>query len=209
MNYTELVQNIQNWTENDDTEFTANIDTIIKMAEKRIYRDVDLPVTRKISTSLVTVAGTDTVDMPSDFVLSRWVAVTYDNEKHLLSKKDVSYIRDFWPDTSLRGRLRYYADLDNNTLIFAPRPDAVYSLEVSYMYYPTTIVTASTTWLGDNAEMTLLYACLLESSLFHKYDSDTVKKWSEVYKNGIDQLTREHMGTRRRTDETRGGENRG
>ncbi len=209
MNYTALKQNIKDWMENDSTEFDAECDNFIAIAERRIHLDVDLPIARKYNSSLTMAAGTDTLDMPSDFQVTRWVAISVSTDKKFLLKKDVSFIRDFWPSTTARGEPRYYADYDNNTLIFAPRPDQNYAVELSYNFFPTSIVTATNTWVGDNAEHLLLYACLVEAALFEKMNSDKINEWMGKYKEALDKVALRYNGVIRRTDEQRGGESRG
>lgn len=63
--YSTLKTAIQGWTENDASEFIAANDTIIDLAEHRIYRDADLGVFRVTDTSLNLSSGTPTLTYTS------------------------------------------------------------------------------------------------------------------------------------------------
>jgi hypothetical protein len=105
------------------------------------------------------------------------------NEYHYLLNKDVNFIRESYPDTdaAFYAKPEYYAVFDNNTFILGPTPDANYAVELHYFYYPQSIVTANTSWLGDNFDSVLLYGALLEAANFMKTDADTMNMYKGRY----------------------------
>ena len=188
MNYTNLVQAIKDYTENTETSFVSHIDQIIKQAEQRIYNEVQIPNLRKNSTGTTTSSNTY-LQTPSDFLAPYSLAVlnSSSNYSYLLNK-DVNWIREAYNSSSTTGLPKYYALFDDDTFILAPTPDATYTVELHYYYYPTSIVSAATTWLGDNYEQVLLYGCLLEAYTYMKGDADLMTLYKSRYDEGMKQL---------------------
>ena len=148
MNYTNLKQAIQDYTENTETSFVNHLDDLIKQAEQRIYNTVQLPAFRRNSTGTTTASNTY-VETPSDFLAPYSLAVISSSVYTYLLNKDVNWIREAYNNASTTGLPKYYALFDDDTLLLAPTPDAAYSLELHYYHYPSSIVSQSTTWIGD------------------------------------------------------------
>ena len=181
MNYTQLVNEIQSYTENQFQ--TADINTFIQQAEQRIYNSVQLPALRKNVTG-TTTTGNKYLAMPSDWLATFSLAVINASNEYLyLLNKDVNFIRQSFPDTDsdFYGEPQYYAVFDQNTFILGPTPDANYSMELHYFYYPESIVTAGTTWLGNNFSSTLLYGSLLEAYTYLKGEQDVINQYQKRY----------------------------
>jgi hypothetical protein len=140
MNYAQLVSEIESYTEN---QFATNdINTFIQEAERRIYNSVQLPALRKNVTG-TTTSGNKYLGIPSDWLSTFSLAVINANNEYLyLLNKDVNFIRQSFPDTDsdFYGEPQYYAVFDNTTFILGPTPDAAYSTELHYFYYPETII---------------------------------------------------------------------
>jgi len=170
MNYAELVAEIESYTENQIQ--TTDINTFIEQAEQRIYNSVQLPALRKNVTGSLT-AGNSYLTAPSDWLATFSIAVidASGNYKYLLDK-DVNFIRASYPSPTSTGLPEYYALFDQNSFILGPTPDAYYTSELHYYYYPESIVTASTTWLGDNFDSVLLYGTLAEAGTYMKSGTD-------------------------------------
>lgn len=181
MNYATLYAAVVDETENNDTTFVANIPTFVKNAEKRIYQAVKIPALRKSSTSLTFTANSPYFTVPTDY-LSTWeFAVVASNEHAFLIPKDVSFIRSTYPNTTTTGTPKYYAQFSETQFIIGPTPSSAFASEIHYFYYPESLVTASTTWLGENFDMLLLYGTLVEAAVFMKSEEDTMKAYSEQY----------------------------
>jgi hypothetical protein len=196
MNYTQLTTAIKGFAENDFPatvgSFTSaeQIARFVQLAEQRIYNMVQLPAIRKNVTGTMTV-GNKYLATPSDWLSTFSLAViNSDNEYHYLLNKDVNFIRESFPDTdsAFFGKPQYYAVFDDNTFILGPTPDASYNSELHYFYYPTSIVTAGTSWLGTNFDSALLYGSLLEAALFMKSDADTMTVYKSRYDDAMAEL---------------------
>ena len=181
MNYAQLVAEIQSYTEN--TFQTTDIDTFIQQAEQRIYNSVQLPALRKNVTGTLT-SGNKYLATPSDWLATFSLAViNTDNEYLYLLNKDVNFIRQSFPDTdsAFYGEPQYYAVFDNSTFIVGPTPDAAYAAELHYFYYPQSITTAGTSWLGNNFDSVLLYGSLLEAYTYMKGEKDVLDNYKARY----------------------------
>jgi hypothetical protein len=183
MNYSELVAEIQSYTENQFE--TTDINTFITQAEQRIYNTVQLPALRKNVTG-TTTAGNKYLAIPTGWLATFSVAViNADNEYLYLLNKDVNFIRQSFPDTDsdFYGVPQYYAVFDNSAFILGPTPDANYAIELHYFYYPESITTVvgGQTWLGDNFSSVLLYGSLLEAYTYMKGEADVISNYKSRY----------------------------
>ena len=191
MNYAELSAAIQAYTENTEADFVANIPVFVEQAEQRIYNNVQFPSLRKNVTGVTTI-NNKYVSCPSDFLAVYSFAVvdgtlasgTYE----YLLNKDVNFIRQAYPQADDTGLPRYYALFGPQsandaelTFILGPTPDANYNVELHYYYYPESIVTASTTWLGDNFDSVLLYGSLVEAYTYMKGEADMMQLYNGKY----------------------------
>ena len=197
MNYATLVETIQAYTENDfpDTAGSGGLTsaeqtaTFVQQAEQRIYNNVQLLELRKNVTGTAT-ATNKYLSVPSDWLANFSLAVidpTSGAYEYLLNK-DVNYIREAFPYPATTGKPTHYAMFDQNSYILGPTPDASYSMELHYFYYPQSIVTAGTSWLGDNFSSVLLYGSLLEAGAFMKSEADTMGVYQKRYDEALAQL---------------------
>ena len=181
LNYAQLVVQIQDYTENTFT--TTDINNFIRQAEQRIYNTVQLPALRKNVTGTLSI-GNKYLAMPTDWLSTFSLAVINTaNEYSYLLNKDVNFIRQSFPDTDsdFYGEPQYYAVFDNATFIVGPTPDANYSSELHYFYYPESIVTAGTSWVGTNFSSALLYGSLLEAYTYMKGEKDVLDNYRNRY----------------------------
>ena len=207
MNYTQLTDAICDYTQNFDTDFVNNIPVFVEQAEERIFNTVQFPALRKNQYSLIT-ANNKYVSLPNDFLsvfsLALVTGVTGANldtgTYEYLLNKDVNFIRQAYPTPNDTGEPKYYAlfgpTILNSTittelsLILGPTPDAAYYVELHYFYYPTSIVTAGTSWLGDNYDPVLLYGSLVEAITFMKGEADMVALYNGKYTEALAQAKR-------------------
>lgn len=195
--YAELSSALQATLENDfpesvgDTPMTSaeQIALFFRNAELRIQNAVQLPVSRKTGT-VATVANTSTVATPADWLASYSVALItpVTLAYNFLLNKDVEYIREAFPAVLSTGTPLYYALQDNDTFLLGPTPDATYTLSLNYYYYPESITTAGTSWIGDTFPNVLLYAALVEGYTFMKGEADVVAQYEKLYSEGLDEL---------------------
>jgi hypothetical protein len=193
MTYNELVTAVQDYSEN--VFATADINTFIRQAEQRIYNTVQLANLRKNVTGLLS-SGNKYLSTPSDFLSAYSIAVIDGTGKYTyLLNKDVNFIRDAYPNPTSTGLPKHYAifgpttsgsTITNElTLILGPTPNANYNSELHYYYYPESIVTAGTSWLGDNFDSALLYGTLCEALTYMKGEADMVKLYQDRYVQAI------------------------
>lgn len=185
MNYSQLVAEIQSFTENQFT--TTDVNTFIQQAEQRIYNSVQLPATRKTSTLSLTL-GNSSFTLPSDWLSMFSFAVINGGETQYLLNKDVDFIRAAYPSATDQGVPEYYAISSATTLLIGPTPDAAYSVVLNYYYYPESIVTATTTWLGTNFDSALLYGALVEAYTFMKGEEDVMAVYQKRYEENMSLL---------------------
>ncbi len=206
MNYSELVSAIQTYTENNfptitladssTVSSTAQINRFIEQAEQRIYNSVQFPSLRKNVTGTIT-SSNKYLSCPEDFLAPYSLAIyPYGGgDFTFLLNKDVNFMREAYPGPTSTGTPKYYAlfgpTVSSGTIsnelsfILGPTPDATYSAELHYYYYPESITTASTTWLGDNFDTALLYGCLVEAYTFMKGEPDLVALYKQKYVEAI------------------------
>lgn len=196
MNYAELCTNIENIVENT---FTADeLAMFTQQAEQKIYNTVQIANLRKNVTGVLT-ADNKYLATPSDFLSVYSIAVIdEDGNYEYLLNKDVNFIRQAYPSANDTGLPRYYAIFGPTTtnsptptitnelsFILGPTPDEAYNVELHYFYYPTSIVTAGTSWLGDNFDSVLLNGALVEAIRFIKGEADVVALYEKMYGDSL------------------------
>ena len=190
MNYAALVTAVSDYTEN--TFPTADMNTLIGQAEQRIYNTIQFPSLRKNVTG-VTSPANKYLACPGDFLAPYSLAViNTDGSYSYLLNKDVNFIREAYPQPTDTATPKYYAlfgpqssNAAELTFILGPTPDVVYTMELHYFYYPESIVTASTTWLGDNFDTVLLYGTLVEAYTYMKGETDMMALYDGKYKEAL------------------------
>ena len=164
------------------------INTFIKQAEQRIFNTVQLLDLRKSVTGNMT-SGNKYLSVPSDWLANFSMAVIDATGRYeYLLNKDVSFIRQSFPNPSATGTPTHYAYFDANSYILGPTPDANYAVELHYFYYPESIVEAGTSWLGDNFDSALLYGSLIEAYIFMKGEQDINVEYQKRYDNAMAML---------------------
>jgi len=191
MNYSQLTQLIQDYCQSTETSFVANIPTFVQVAEQRIYNTVQLPALRKNVTGSMST-GNQYMSLPSDWLSTFSMAVldTVTNEYEYLLNKDVNFIRASYPFPATSGKPKYYAIFDATTMLLGPTPNANYVSELHYYYYPVSIVTAGTSWLGTNFDSVLLYGSLREAYTYLKGEADMMTYYEQKYQEALGQLKR-------------------
>jgi hypothetical protein len=113
--------------------------------------------------------------------------ITSDGEYNYLLDKDVNFIREAYPRdvTATRRIPKYYAIFDDSAFIVGPTPDQSYSVELHYGYYPESIVTAGTSWLGTEFDSALLNGALIEAIRFMKGEADMIAVYEKLYVQAI------------------------
>lgn len=191
MTYNELVTAVQDYCEN--VFDTVDMDTFIRQAEQRIYNTAQPSNLRKNVTGSLT-AGNKYLACPADFLSTYSLAVypVAGGDYLYLLNKDVNFIREAYPNPATSGKPKHYAifgpqtnDVNELAFIVGPTPDVAYNAELHYYYYPESIVTAGTSWLGDNFDSVLLYGTMCEALTYMKGEPDMVKLYQDRYTQAI------------------------
>jgi hypothetical protein len=201
MNYTQLSDAIQAYTENTEANFIAEIPVFVTQAEQRIYNTVQFPSIRKNVTGQVST-NNKYLECPSDFLAVYSMAVITDvtgvdlntGTYEYLLNKDVNFIRQSYPQPDDTGVPRYYAlfgprsdNADELSFILGPTPNAAYYVELHYYFYPESITVAADgrTWLGDNFDSVLLYGSLVEAYTYMKGEADMLQLYNTKYQEAL------------------------
>ncbi len=182
MNYTELKANVEDICEQT---FTADQHAMFaQQAEQKIYNTVQLPALRKNQTGTLT-SGNKYLTMPTNMLYVYSLAIISGSDYIYLLDKDSNFIREAYPNPATTGIPKHYAIFDSDTFIVGPTPNASFSAELHFAYYPESIVTAGTTWLGTNFDSALLNGALVEAIRFQKGEGDMVALYEKLYVQSI------------------------
>jgi hypothetical protein len=192
MNYTQLVTQVSDYCENSFP--TDNMNVFIRQAEQRIYNTAQPANLRKNVTGALSTSN-KYLGCPSDFLSVYSLAIypaSGTGDFLFLLNKDVNFMREAYPNPATTGKPRHYAifgpqsnDVNELSFIVGPTPDANYMAELHYYYYPESIVTAGTTWLGDNFDSVLLYGTICEAYTYMKGEADMVQLAQTRYVQAI------------------------
>jgi hypothetical protein len=195
MNYSELVTQVNDYCENSFP--TDNMNVFIRQAEQRIYNTAQPANLRKNVTGTITSAN-KYLSAPTDFlsVYSMAVYPQAGGDFLYLLNKDVNFMREAYPNQTTTGKPKHYAIFgptvtslgavtNELSFIIGPTPNETYAVELHYYYYPESIVTAGTTWLGDNFDSVLLYGTICEALMYMKGEADMIKLAQDRYVQAI------------------------
>lgn len=202
MNYSELLDNVRNYTEvGSEVLSNAVVDVFITSTENKIQRELDLDAFRKFATSSFTI-GSPFITLPDDFDLERGVQIVNPstNDRTWLEQVDTTFIDEYNVDRSNTGTPKYYANWDQNTMIFAPTPDATYTIELWYNKTPDHLSSSqTTTWLSNNAPEVLIYGVVSEAFSYLK-NPTYVQLYDQKYAQAVQFLAQTQMGRKRRDE---------
>ena len=204
---TNLQDDIKGYTEVGDNVFTSSVlNTLIKNAENKIYREVDSDQDRHYATSNC-IVGNRYVTIPADLRLIRYVQLkdTAGNQ-YYLEQRDTSFIAEYYstPGTSAVDIPKYYANWDEDFWVLAPTPDKTYEITLAYNKEPVSLTDASVsgtgTFLSNKYQDLLLYACLVNAYGYLKGPADMLQYYSQAYEKALLSYAIEQQGRRRRDE---------
>lgn len=198
LSYAQLSTAIQQYTENDETSFVANIPNFVRNTETLVNNSVQLPAFRKNVTG-ETTATWPYLSIPTDFlsifslaVANYTVPATYTKPiigpYTYLLQKDVNYIREAFPYPEVVGLPTHYAIFDSTSFLLGPTPDACHPVEMHYYAQMQSIVTTGTSWLGDNFPNVLLWGSLVEAYIYMKGEKDIVAVYQNKFEEAMARL---------------------
>ena len=181
---------IQDYADNSETIFGTHLPTIIKAADEKILKSVDLDYLRNNVTSAFT-SSDSFLTVPADYLASFSLQITTSGSEDFLLQKDVNFIREYAPSSSTTGVPKYYARFDEDNFIVAPTPNSNYTLQLNYYFRPASLTAGAdsgTTWISTNAPFALLYGSLVEASIFMKSEPDTIQSYNGLYGQYLERL---------------------
>jgi len=206
MTYDELKTKIRDYTEVGSTVLSDTIlNGIIEDAEFRIFRDVDSDNNRRYATANL-VVNTRFIQTPDNALIVRSAQIVDSdgtssaNNRDFLQWRDTSFMSEF-NNLETTGVPKYYSWWDKNHLVFAPTPDATYTIQLNYILKDAGLSsTNTTTYISQNFPNGLLYACLVEAYGFLKGPQDLLQLYEQKYKQVVEGFSIEQMGRRRRDE---------
>lgn len=187
--FTTLKTAIQDYVQSTESTFVSQLPRFIINSEERILKECQLDVFRKNAQGFLT-SGNSFLAKPSDFLSQNSLSVIVSSSKEFLLYKQVTMLQDYTPNPATTGTPLYYGDFDQDTFLIAPTPDSNYTVELHYFYRPQSITDSSdgTSWLGDNAELALLYGSLVEAYTFLKGEPDLLGLYNQRYGEALQWL---------------------
>jgi len=198
LSYSQLATAIQQYTENDETTFVANIPNFVRNTETLINNSVQLPVFRKNAVG-ETTSESQYLGLPPDFLSLFSIAVARDNPNpscgpsvvgpyQYLLQKDVNYIREAFPYPESVGMPTHYAIFNSTSLLLGPTPNGVYPVEMHYYALPRSIVETGDSWIGTNFPNVLLWGSLVEAYVFMKGETELIQTYQGKFQEAMDRL---------------------
>ena len=209
--YSELTTQILNYTEVSTDVLSSTItNDFIEHTENRIFRDIDLDVFKSHQTANLVTSSPflslpgGTTPTPTSLGTVRTFQIypaSGTPTRTFLEQRDISYMNEYWPDRTSTGTPRYWAWWDHNSIYVAPTPDSAYNVELGITRLPTRLSSSNTTsWIGDNAPMALLYGCLAEAFKFLKGPAEMLQLYEQSYQRALQELVIEQQGRHRRDE---------
>jgi hypothetical protein len=188
--FAQLKTAIQDFAENTETSFVTNLPVFIRAAEERIFKLVDLENFRKnVSASMTT--SNRFLQAPTDFLASFSLSIEVSSSKKFLLQKDVNFLQEYWPNSSLTGEPEFYALFDDSNFLIAPTPDSGYSVELHYYYRPASLTAGAesgTTFLSINAPNAILFGSLVEAYIYMKGEQDVLAMYEKRFEEALMRL---------------------
>jgi hypothetical protein len=208
--YAELTTQILNYTETSTDVLTSTItDDFIEHTENRLLRDLDLDVFKSHQNSTLTADSPflslpgGTTPEPTSLATIRTVMIyaSTSSDRDFLEQRDISFMNEYWPNRTSTGTPKYWAWWDENTIYLAPTPSSALYVELGITRLPTRLSSSNTTsWLGNNAPVALLYGCLAEAFKFLKGPAEMLQLYEQSYQRAIQELMIEQQGRHRRDE---------
>ena len=203
---TNLQDDIRNYTEVDSGVLSDSVlNTMIKNAENRIYRDVDSDDNRFYATSNLQT-GNRYVTIPSDLRFIRYVQLKDGSGNQVfLEKRDTSFMAEYYNTPATQSGLpKYYGNWDANFWVVAPTPNSTFEITLAYTKQPDTITTGTAatagTYVSNKYQDLLLYACLVEAYGYLKGPPDMIQYYEASFKRALQSYAVEQQGRRRRDE---------
>lgn len=198
LNYSSLLQDVRRYIERGsaaDTSVYEQIPRLISQAERAIATALKIQGFINVVTSELAI-GTSVYEKPdrwrSTISMSYAIGTTSEKRKQLFARS-YEYVRAYWPDASLTGTPKFYADYDYNHWLIAPTPAIDLPWEIIYYELPALLGPDNeTNWLTDFAPNLLLYRTLLECAPFLGSD-ERIATWQGFYTEQLSSISEQDV----------------
>jgi len=190
LTFGELKQAIEDYVENDEATFINNVPLFVRLAEERILKAVQLNFFQKNQFGSMT-SGNQFLGAPSDFIAPFSLSIDTSDGKEFLEFKELDFVQTYTPDETTTGEPKYYAQFDVDNFIIGPTPDQSYTVDIHYLYRPASLTAGAdsgTSWLSENAEITLLYGALVEAYTFMKGEPEYLQLYNQRFIESLGRL---------------------
>jgi len=206
LTYAQLKQAVIDYTENDEATFVSNLPLFVRLSEERILKSVQLSLFRKNATAQLNQSSFY-LSCPADFLAPFSLSLTPSGgPRFFVEFKDPSFVQSYFANGG-EGEPRYYCQFDVDNFLLSPTAEEDYTAELHYFYRPASLTAGAedaTTWLSENAELTLLYGSLVEAYLFMKGDPALMGVYNQRFQESL--LGLKQLGEAKEvTDEYRTG----
>ena len=200
MTYSSLLNDLRNYLERGATLATdpsvfLQLPSLIGLAERRLARELKVQGTVTVVSSTMTT-GEATYPKPDrwrETVSIRVGTGTGYNVTQEVYPRAYEYMRQYWPNQTLTGTPRFYADYDYSHWFFAPTPNAPFPYELIYYELPPLLGDdVQTNWFTEYAPNALLYASLMEAAPFLK-NEEIIPIWQGFYDRAVAALNGEDI----------------
>jgi len=185
LTYNQLIAALQDWMEDDSTEFLTNQQTIVALGESRLSTDLNFEIFDRVVTGPLTVGAFIQPIKPTTWQGSRSLHIRDvggTGLRRFLERRSYEYCLDFQPDESATAEPIYWSEFTETDVFVVPAPALAHGFELRQIQSPTALTVANqTSWIGTNAGDLLLYACLIASEHFLKADPIDVEAWKTTY----------------------------
>ena len=207
MNYSELLDNVRNYTEVSNQVLTnAVINVFIINIEDQVAREVDSDAQRRYATatSVANNAFLDVSGPEGGFRFARGLQIlNSSNERTWLQQRDATFMDEYAnqrSETTGTGFPKFWGNWNGNTIILAPTPDAIYTIEMWYDETPERLSsTNTTTFLSTNAQEVLIYGCVAQAYSYLKNSQD-MQIYDQKFQSAMTTYANEQMGRKRRDE---------
>jgi hypothetical protein len=196
--YTNLLVLIPQYAERTDVAFAAQIPTFISLAENRLAVDMKQQGFQSVVTG--TLPLTPAMAKPSFWKETISFNITSGSERNQLFLRSLEYVRNYWPNDSLTGTPKFYADYNISNFLLAPTPATALNFElVYYARLDPLSVANDSNWMTLNAPQALFAACMVEACRYIKNDARQ-STWESMYQSSVGGVKSEN--TERTSDRT-------
>jgi len=182
-NYNDLVSAVVELTEDDTAEMAAYIPTAVRLAEERLFRNIDLDLSK--TQTFLSTQYQDYVAKPADYRVGYNFYVWIGNDRIRLIKRSEDFLNDYWPNVTRFDAPKYYADRDQSNFMLKPTPDAAYTLQLEYQFKPEPLSVSNQTNVWVEKFPDLLFYATMSGICEWQKDPERKQEWESKLQEAI------------------------